>query len=314
MCPHPDPHCSGAVPCFRLKRGYFRCRRDQELVSRREQENVPTVSLMNTTPAKKVHSHAKNNISPLPPFILAFKKEFKTSRDAAFCTPCSSLPSHKTFFHIKYPEPERLWGFPRDSSLVASVYTLLSTSEDGRNTCSSTDLNSLPIIQEAILKSRFVWRGLKEIICNQNILQLGKLLILTDRWLRHSCQVRESLCLFFSHFPSFNSCDLSDLPVSFCKSSFQASSVGSTSCRCCGAQPAPGDGRTDGQRAGKLPGADGQLRREPRQRSTRAKGRCESGLALTPSSGAHRGARILPGGEPRRGCPCLVVGKRLCKA
>lgn len=119
---------------------------------------------------------------------------------------------------------------------------------------------------------------------------------------------------FFSHFSSFNSCDLSDLPVSFCKSSFQASPAGSANCRCCSARPAPGDGWTDGRGAGKLPGTDGRLCREPHQRGTRAKGGHKSGLTLKPSSATHRGARIRPRGKPRRGCSCPAAGKRLCKA
>lgn len=53
---------------------------------------------------------------------------------------------------------------------------------------------------------------------------------------------------FFSHFPSFDSCDLADLPISFSKSSFQESLVGSKSCRCCGVWPEPGDGRGTGSR------------------------------------------------------------------
>lgn len=83
------------------------------------------------------------------PLILAFKKEFKAFKDVAFNTPCSSLLSHKTFSHIKYPELEQLWGFPGDSPLIAYVYILLSTPGDGRN----TDLDSLPTIPEAIIKT-----------------------------------------------------------------------------------------------------------------------------------------------------------------
>lgn len=71
---HPGtliPAAAVPSPFFALEHSYFGCRRDREFV-RRERENAPAVSFANTTPTKKVPSRAKNNVYPLPPFILAF--------------------------------------------------------------------------------------------------------------------------------------------------------------------------------------------------------------------------------------------------
>lgn len=59
---------------------------------------------------------------------------------------------------------------------------------------------------------------------------------------------------FSSHFPSVNSCDLSDLPLSFCKSFFQAGPAGRASHRCWCGSPASRGARPFPYKTGDVPG------------------------------------------------------------